>query len=136
MILKIAKFLSACPYLMGERINVNFLAQSDAAVSIMMTQTRKTVKEYADGGRLDAAVFVLALRESFGVDDSENKRIAEKCSNIERWIEEQSLSGSLPELAKDEAMAAIGIVKSFHMVRTDSMSARYEAELEVIYYAD
>lgn len=134
MIIEVAKYLSGCPYMAGERVCVNYLGKEDASASLEMTKKRETVREYADGGILKAASFVLALRESFGIDEDESKRTAEKCQGIEKWIEEQNLKGNLPVLAGGEIAVSVGVSKCFEIVRTDTAMARYEAEIEVIYY--
>lgn len=134
MIIEVAKYLSDCPCMAGERVCVNYLDKGDASASLEMTKSRETVREYADGGILKATNFVLALRESFGIDENESKRIAEKCQGIEKWIEEQNLKGNLPVLAGSESVISIGVSKCFEIVRTDTVTARYEAEIEVVYY--
>lgn len=134
MIIEVAKYLSACPHLAGRGVSVNYLDKEEASASLEMIKKRNTVREYADGGVLKAAVFTLALRENFGIGEDESARIAEKCQGIEKWIEEQNLKENLPVLAGAEIAVSVGVSKCFEIVRTDTLAARYEAEIEVIYY--
>ncbi len=136
MIIKLAEFVSGCPYLQGRTVGVNCLEKSYGSVSVEMTKSKRTIREYADGGALKTSTFVLALREAFGVGDAESRRIAEKCSLVEKWIEEQNVNGFLPKLDGGVEIVSVGVSKCFELVHTDGISARYAAEIEVAYYED
>lgn len=136
MITKIADFISGCPYLEGAYARVNCLDREVGSVSVEMTKNKRSVREYADGGGLEALTFVIALREGFDVGEAENRRIAEKCSLFEKWIEEQNINGCLPEFEDGRTVASVGLSSCFELARTDNISARYEAEIEVIYYTN
>lgn len=136
MIIKLAEFVSGCPYLQCRTVGVNCLEKSYGSVSVEMTKNKRTIREYADGGALKMFTFVIALREAFAVGNTESRRIAEKCSLVEKWIEEQNINGFLPKLDGEVETVSIGVSKCFELVHTDGISARYAAEIEVAYYEE
>ncbi|MBQ9736964.1 MAG: hypothetical protein IJV86_00975 [Clostridia bacterium] len=132
MINEMAKYLSDCPYLDGETVNVNYLKRENAAVSLEMTKERSAVREYADGGALRGVTFVIALRGR--LVGSEALLASERCQKIEEWIEEQSLSGNLPQSHLGKPVVDLKVVKGFETATVYGDRVRYEAEIEVIYY--
>ena len=134
MIAKVAEFLSGCPYLYGETVNINYLDKADGAISLGMSQKSVSLKEYSDGGALKGVFFILSLCKEFGPSFAENTRISENCESIENWVEEQNLKGNLPKLDGGREVVSIGVSKRFGLVHTNRIAARYEAEIEVIYY--
>jgi hypothetical protein len=134
MIVEVAEFLSSCPHLMGERVNVNFLGKNQGAVSLEMLQKNRVVRTYADGGSLRAATFLLALRENFGLGNVESTKISKKCNDIVAWVQEQSQGEKFPKTQMGATIVSIDVPKGFEAVRADNIVARYEAEIEVVYY--
>ena len=132
MINEMAKYLSGCPYLDSETVNVNYLKKETAAVSLEMTKERSVVREYADGGALRGVTFVIALRGR--LVGSEALLAAERCQKIEEWIEEQNRSGNLPQLDLGKPAIDLKVVKGFEATTVYGDRVRYEAEIEVIYY--
>ena len=128
MIRRLAECISACPYLEDREVKVNYLDKDIGAASIERAQSRKSEKAYTDGGRLENTVFVLALREAFGMGDFENQRIEEKCEAIEKWLEEEFL-----ESKDDLGLIFLRLIKPFGISGTEGSFARYEAEIEVVY---
>lgn len=132
MISSLAKYISDCPYLDGEKVNINYLKKEKAAVSLEMTKERSLVREYIDGGTLKGITFVLALRMPFA--EGEGLRNSEKCQKIEKWIEEQNSGGHLPKPNSGETAISLTIKKGFAPESFYGNFARYEAEIELIYY--
>lgn len=133
MIVEMAKYLSSCPFFDGERVELNYLDCKIGAASVEMKESKNIVREYADGGVLMAAVFKLAVRGGFGLLDEESRQLADRLCRIEKWIEEQNLIGNLPGFEAAVKAVSVGVVKCFCIERTDGNSARYEAEIELIY---
>ncbi|MBR5155163.1 MAG: hypothetical protein IKW62_01600 [Clostridia bacterium] len=136
MIIEVAEYLSACPVLEGRRVCVNYLAEDEDSISVEVAKSRNSVKEYADGGKMRGITFTLSIRDNFGISQMENKEIAEKCREIENWVEEQNLKGNLPVLKGNDLSVSVGISKCFEIVETKDFSARYQADIELIYYND
>ncbi len=133
MITKMAEYLSACPVLDGRRVFVNYLAEEEGSMSVEVSGSRSRVREYADGGIMRGITFTLSIRDNFAVSQSENRGIAEKCRGIEKWVEEQNLKGNLPALDEACLAVSVGISKCFEVAGTKDFSARYQAEIELIY---
>ena len=133
MITRLVEYISACPQLEGKQLKVNYLDKEIGSASLEMTQDQKRVRSYADGGSLEQKVFVLALREGFGMGDSENQRIIEKCQMIEEWLEKWAEDGQNSGLKEDGTVVFVNVLKPFRTIRTEGSFARYEAEIEIIY---
>ncbi len=134
MLKQTADFIETCPYLGGQPVNVNYLDKGEASVSLEQLPRLRSVREYSDGGALKGQSFVIALNEAFGTGEEDSVLISQKCQSIEKWLEEQNLSGNLPVLGDGAVAVSLGVTKQFAPVRTNGISARYEAEIEVIYY--
>ncbi len=133
MLIKMATYLSRCPELSGRRVCVNYLAEAEGSVSLEISNSQSSVKEYADGGVMRTLSFTLSIRDSFGISQVDNCETARMCQGIERWIEEQNLMGNLPELEKGLCSVSVGVSKCFEIVQTKDFLAKYSAELELIY---
>ncbi len=133
MITEMAKYLSACPALEGREVSVNYLAKDIGSVSVEVTGSHDKIKEYADGGSMRSITFALLIRDNCGISQAENSDIAEKCQKIENWVEEQNLKGNLPVLKNCGHSVSVGISKCFEIAETQDFSARYKADIELIY---
>ncbi len=134
MLVKMKDYLAECPELSAMEMCVNYLAENEGSASIEMWGNRENIREYADGGIMKSVIFTLAIRGSFGLSQPENREISDKCQKIENWVEEQNLKGNLPELEGEMHSVSVGISKCFRIVKTHDFSARYEAQIELIYY--
>ncbi len=134
MIVEMANYLSGCPHLSGRQVCVNYLAEAEDSVSLEISGSREAVREYADGGVMKGVTFTLAIRDNFGISQPESCKIAQSCRQIEKWIEEQNLIGNLPLLSGKERSVSVGVKNCFKVTQTKDFSARYEAEIELIYY--
>ena len=132
MVARLAEYISLCPYLEGSKLRVNYLDKEIGSASLEMATEQKTLRNYADGGRLERMVFVLALREGFGMGDFENQRAVMKCKEIEKWIEKEPWEESAAEIVEDSLLVWAKLLKPFRLVRTEGSFARYEAEIEVV----
>lgn len=135
MIVKLAEFLSQCPAIEGVGVKVNYLAGKSAAYSLMKTGERIEKKKYADGGTVYGQRFVLAMRGEYAAASTVNVATADKCSAIEHWIAEQAVIESIADLKTDAQVLELELVKGFVPVAMGSVDARFEAVLEISYYA-
>ena len=72
MLVEVAKYLSACPELEGRQVCINHLAENEESVSLEVSGSRDSVKEYADGGVMRGVTFILSIRDDFGVSQPES----------------------------------------------------------------
>ena len=134
MIVEMANYLSGCPALRGRQVCVNYLGDGDGSVSLEVASSRENIKGYADGAVMRGITFILVLRDGFALSQSQNTEIARMCEEIEGWVEEQNLKGLLPDLLDGAQAISVGIARCFKIAQTRDFSARYEAQIELIYY--
>lgn len=134
MISQMKEYLSQCPAFDGQKIKINYLGGKAGASSLEMVPAITVVKEYADGGMLCGRDFVLALRQEYTEADISNRVAAEKCQQIEDWIKLQNDTGNLPHLEKNGVSCSVQVIKGFGIATVNSVDARYEMQLRLIYY--
>ncbi len=135
MIVELAKFLSECPFLDEERVCVNYLDGVAPAYSLEATKEKGQSRQYTDGGKLCSRKFAFAMRGEYCGADSINRQAAKKCSDIEAWINSKSRAGQLPDMGDKITVISCEVTRGFAPVSTASVDARYEAELEIIFYS-
>lgn len=134
MIAQLKEYLSQCPALDGLKIRINYLGGESGACSLEMVSTQTVVKEYADGGMLCGRDFVFAIRQEYSEADISNRVAAERCQQVENWIREQNDTGNLPQIGQGINPLSIEVAKSFSIASVNSVDARYEMQLRLIYY--
>ncbi|MBE7031993.1 MAG: hypothetical protein E7401_03415 [Ruminococcaceae bacterium] len=135
MVIELAEYLSQCPALEGERVCVNYLDGDVGAVSLTLGAQAEE-KAYADGGQLFVRRFVLAVREGYGKARGEMKRAAERFAAIEEWLAARERLGDYPDFGGKITVVSLGIACGFTPEFTGSVDARYEAEIELVFYKD
>ncbi len=136
MIEKTAKYLSQCPFLDGTAVKVNYLNEKPFAVSLRMKSASPVVKRYADGGQMCECRFTLELRQVYCGADNENIAAAQRCRDIEGWLDSQNNAGIFPEFRNGEQPLSLTVEKSFEIVHIGNVDARFEAELSLVYYKE
>ena len=134
MIVKLAEFLSNCPAFDGERVRVNYL-DGDLGAAALTFRDEAVGKPYADGGRLSAFSFALAVRGEYTNAHGVMKRAAVRLSEIENWINTQDRLGNYPDFG--DGVTVVGLNASgFSPKLTGSVDAGYEAEIKLELYKE
>jgi len=128
---ELAKFLSDCPFFEGQ-VAPNFLEGAIASASIEKKEKERRIRDYTDGSRVVTDTFSVNIRETFTAFAKENSRIAEKCREIENWINQKNKTGELPHLKGADAVS-LEVSRGFSPVWNDTSVARYEAEIKLEY---
>ena len=131
MTVKLAEFLSECPFFEG-KVSANYLDGAMASASVEKKERDRRVRDYTDGGRVVTDVFSISIRDTFTGLSSENCRIAEKCREVENWIYKKNKDGKLPALDGADAVS-LEVSRGFAPVWNRGAVARYEAELKLEY---
>ena len=131
MTVELAKFLSDCPFFEG-KVAPNFLEGATASASVEKKEKEPRIRDYTDGSRVVTDTFSVNIRETFTAIAKENSRIAEKCREIENWINQKNKMGELPHLKSADAVSLV-VSRGFSPVWNDTSVARYEAEIKLEY---
>ncbi len=134
MIEKIAEFLKLCPHLDGRVIGIGFLGEEMTSCSVETGKGASVLKRYTDGGCVKSQSFIFSLREAHTKEVETNLRATRLCTDIENWIAEQEELRNLPKLDAPKTAISIRLSNSFHLTRIETLDARYEAEIEVVWY--
>lgn len=132
----VVEYLSECPALIDERINVNYLDGDVPACSLDSVACQPVLKRYADGGALCEKRFALSVRFETTKSVSRNLTGARRCEEIERWIFEQVKEGRLPFLGEGVVPVKLDLIKNFGITHANDATVRFESILSLVYYAD
>lgn len=116
-----------------EAPNLNYLAESENAISIEVVPGNPIFKRYADGGEVRQLEFVLALRDLYDGDKDENVETAEFFETLAELIREKSDAGDLPELGGFEARE-MRVLSHGYAISTTQRTVRYQMQLRFTYY--
>lgn len=124
-------FLNTCPYLLGQKINVDFLDKDSGAYSINPVECQPIIKRYAGGECLKQFVFTISGREDY--DETKTTENAALYESIGNWIESSYLHNSLPALGNNKIPQKIEVLSSGHLFFDDINSAGYMIKCRLIY---
>lgn len=130
----IREYMMGCPYLTDGSVNINCLGEKSACYSIDNVGVDSVIKRYCDGGTLRQFVFVLALRDVYDENVSENLRISGMFEQIENWILQQNKENMLPQIAdKHIEPQSIEVIKSGYLLESHKQDGRWQMEIRMIY---
>ena len=130
----IKNYISTCPLLKGENINVNYLGAYPVSYTIDNLPEIPVIRRYCDGGTLRQYCFAFASRDGYDSNSIENMRVAEFFENFAAWIDEQNKNGVLPEMPDKKLIPEkIEVIKSGYVYDTARTSARFQVQLRLVY---
>ena len=116
-----------------EEPNLNYLAESENAISIEVVPCNPVLKRYADGGEVRQVEFVLALRDLYDGDRKENVEAAEFFEKLADLIREKSDAGELPAPDGCEARE-MRVLSHGYAISNTQRTVRYQMQLRFTYY--
>lgn len=133
----IREFISGCPLLKnGVLLNVDRLRDTEIEYTIDGEITNPILRQYVDGSSLRQFNFIFASREKYGSDTLQNIANSGFYEDFADWIENQSNSGNLPILDKYRIPQYIEVQSGGYVFDTDDSTARYQIQLNFVYYQD
>lgn len=133
----IREFISGCPLLKnGVLLNVDRLGDTEIKYTIDGEITNPILRQYVDGSSLRQFNFIFASREKYGSDTLQNIANSGFYEDFADWIENQSNSGNLPILDKYRIPQYIEVQSGGYVFDTDDSTARYQIQLNFVYYQD
>ena len=133
----IREYISGCPLLKnGVLLNVDRLGDTEIEYTIDGEITNPILRQYVDGSSLRQFNFIFASREKYGSDTLQNIANSGFYEDFADWIENQSNSGNLPILDKYRIPQYIEVQSSGYVFDTDDSTARYQIQLNFVYYQD
>ena len=128
----IYKFMTECPLLKNDGVNINYLSESPVSYTIEPLPNSPVIKKYTDGSSLCQYDFVFASREYYNQDIVNNKSITEFYEKLQDWIENQK--GNLPDF-EDEKLTAqsLYVTSGGYLYDQTETTARYQIQCKLIY---
>ena len=130
----IRDYMAECPFLRDGLLNVEYLGQTPTEYVIESVPTDPIVRKYADGGALKRYLFLFASREYFGNDvlrNLDNSGFYEKMAD---WIREQNNLRHFPCMDKGRVPQEIKVVSTGYLFDAAEKNARYQIQLQLLYY--
>lgn len=122
-----------CPFLYGNKINVDYLGNESVEYSIEPVPATIYVEKYQDGSGIKQFVFVLASRNTYGADVVQNMINSKFYEDLSEWIEVQSEDENLPKV---KGIESIECLTNGYAFQTGLTSARYQIQLRITYYSE
>lgn len=130
-------FLLTCPLFEGKEININYLEEKPTSFSLENVPASSVIKRYSDGGTLRQFCFILASREAYDNNCTENLKTAQFFEELALWIDRQNRAKNLPDLSSLGGKAEqIEISESGAICNTAVTSAQFQIKLKLIYKQD
>lgn len=136
LIQAVRNYLMNCPLLKdGVLLSVDQLG-AEISYTIDTVPCNPIIKKYTDGGSRRQFQFVFASREKYGgqvLENIENSGFYEQFSD---WLEQQSWNRIFPDLGNYRTPYGIEILSRGYINDAEDDTARYQIQLNLIYYQD
>lgn len=132
----IRKYISACPLLKDDVILGVDQLGTDISYTIDTTPCPPIVKKYTDGSSQRQFQFVFASREKYGERVLENLQNSGFYEAFADWLERNNRQGVFPDLGEYRTPFRIDILSNSYVYDTGDNTARYQIQLNLLYYQD
>ena len=125
-----------CPFLKDGVFRVNALGSDPVEYALESAITSPVLKKYIDGSSIRQYQFNFNSREAYSMDRImaiQNESFYEDFCN---WVEEQSLSGNLPEMPKGCEAQELTVLAPGFMLDASMTNAFYQVQLQLKYYKE
>lgn len=128
----IKEFIQTCPLLEGEFVRVDYIG-TQMSYTIDKLPCDPIIQRYVDGGAKKQYQFALMSKEHYDEDVRVNIENSGFYEAFEEWLEEQSLSDSLPEMSQGKVPVKFETLNSAYLYDIEENKARYRVECRLIY---
>lgn len=132
----LAGYFLTCPLLGDGYFHVDFLGPDPAEYTLEVLPCDPIVKRYVNGDTLRRYLFAFGSREYYSADRVQNIGNIAFYEELSDWVEERSRAGDLPDLPDGLCPEEMRTVSSGYLFDESMESARYQIQLELIYYKE
>ena len=132
----LAGYFLTCPLLKDGYFHVDFLGPDPVEYTLEVLPCDPIVKRYVNGDTLRRYLFVFGSREYYSADRTQNIGNVAFYEELSDWVEERSRAGDFPELPDGLSPDGLRTVSSGYLFDESMESARYQIQLELIYYKE
>lgn len=132
----LARYFLKCPLLRDGYFHVDFLGPDPVEYTLEVLPCDPIVKRYINGDTLRRYLFAFGSREYYSADRTQNIGNVAFYEELSGWVEERSRAGDLPGLPDGLCPEEMRTVSSGYLFDESMESARYQIQLELIYYKE
>lgn len=125
-----------CPLLKDGVFRVNALGSDPVEYALESAITSPILKKYIDGSSIRQYQFNFNSREAYSMDRImaiQNESFYEDLCN---WVEEQSISGNLPEMPEGCEAQDLTVLAPGFMLDASMANAFYQVQLQLKYFKE
>ncbi len=132
----ITEYFLQCPLLQDGIFRVDALGQDAVEYVIETGICDPVVQRYVDGSSERQYQFNFGSREYYSMDRIQNIENSQFYERLADWIEENSLSGNLPEMPEGMSAEEIEVLSPGYIYDGSMENARYQIALRLLYYKE
>lgn len=124
-------FISMCPYVNGERVNVDYIGTA-MTYSVDALPCDPLIQLYVDGGKKKQFQFAFTSKEEYDEDIRVNIENSGFYERFEEWLDEESMS-DLPGMWDKKTPIRFETINKGYLYDVDGNKAKYRIECRLIY---
>lgn len=132
----VADYFLQCPLLKDGVFRVDALGDEPLEYVIETGTFTPIVESYVDGSSIRRYQFNFGSREYYNMDRFQTIANSSFYESFTEWIEEQDASGNYPELPEGMHPEQMRCLSPGYMFDESMTNARYQIQLEIIYYKE
>lgn len=132
----LSEYFLDCPLLKDGYFHVDFLGPDPVEYTLEVLTCDPIVKRYVNGDTLRRYLFAFGSREYYSADRVQNIENIAFYEALSDWVEEQNRLENFPELPGELAPEELRAVSSGYLFDETMESARYQIQIELIYYKE
>lgn len=132
----LSEYFLDCPLLKDGYFHVDFLGPDPVEYTLEVLTCDPIIKQYVNGDTLRRYLFAFGSREYYSADRVQNIENIAFYEELSDWIEQQDRLGHFPELPGELAPEELRAVSSGYLFDETMESARYQIQIELIYYKE
>ena len=125
-----------CPLLKDGVFRVNALGSDPVEYELESAITSPILKKFIDGSSIRQYQFNFNSKEAYSMDRIMAIQSESFYENFCNWVEEQSLSGNLPEMPEGCEAQGLTVLAPGYMLDTSMVNAFYQVQLQLKYFKE
>lgn len=132
----VVAYIEACPLLKDGAFRLDALGEQPTEYVIEVGAFDPIVETYIDGSSDRRYQVNFGSREVYDLDRIQNMANSTFYEDFANWIDQQNKLGVLPSLPDGCTPEAIKALSSGYLFSEDGKNARYQIQIELIYYKE
>lgn len=130
------QFFLDCELLKEGCLRVDFLGEKPVEYAIETLPCGPIVKRYANSSTVRQYLFAFGSREYYSQERLQNIQNSAFYEKLSDWVEEKDRSETFPELPDGMEAEGLRVVSSGYLFDGSMKNARYQIQLQLLYYKE